>query len=98
MVGLDPPQEEAQMEWWQIQELMWTATGIFAVLIVVSGFTLRFAIKPFLRDLHELRESRRSEPSWKAARKSDWTASKTSSTVWTGPWNGSWKCPSSTAN
>ena len=47
------------MEWWQIQELMWTATGIFAILIVVSGFTLRFAIKPFLRDLHELRESRR---------------------------------------
>lgn len=47
------------MEWWQIQEIMWTAAGVFAVVIVASGFTLRFAIKPFLRDLHELRDAKR---------------------------------------
>ena len=46
------------MEWWQIQEIMWTAAGVFAVVLVASGFTLRFAIKPFLRDLHELRAAR----------------------------------------
>ena len=44
------------MEWWQIQELMWTSAGILASLTVVSGLTLRFAIKPFLRDLAKLRD------------------------------------------
>ncbi|MDH3207484.1 MAG: hypothetical protein OEO79_12865 [Gemmatimonadota bacterium] len=48
------------MEWWQIQELMWTSAGILASLIVVSGLTLRFAIKPFLGDLAKLRERRRA--------------------------------------
>ncbi len=46
------------MEWWQIQELMWTSTGIVVSLVVVSGLTLRFAIKPFLGDLARLRERR----------------------------------------
>jgi hypothetical protein len=49
------------MEWWQIQELMWSATGILVVLIAVTGFTLRFAIKPFLRDLTELRGERQGK-------------------------------------
>ena len=49
------------MEWWQIQELMWTSAGILGSLIVVSGLTLRFAIKPFLEDLARLREGRRAE-------------------------------------
>ena len=48
------------MEWWQIQELMLTSAGILAGLMVVSGVTLRFAIKPFLRDLAKLREGRRA--------------------------------------
>ncbi len=47
------------MEWWQIQELMWTSAGIVVSLVVVSGLTLRFAIKPFLGDLARLREGRR---------------------------------------
>ena len=47
------------MEWWQIQELMWTATGIVASLTVVSGLALRFAVKPFLGDLASLRAGRR---------------------------------------
>jgi len=47
------------MEWWQIQELMWTSAGILASLVVVSGLTLRFALKPFLGDLARLREGRR---------------------------------------
>jgi hypothetical protein len=49
------------MPWWQIQDLMWTAAGIIAVLIAVTGVTLRFAIKPFLRDLAELRNRRQEE-------------------------------------
>ncbi len=47
------------MEWWQIQELMWSSAGIVVSLVVVSGLTLRFAIKPFLGDLARLREGRR---------------------------------------
>jgi len=49
------------MEWWQIQELMWTSTGIFATVVVVSGLTLRFAIKPFLRDFARLRGGQKDE-------------------------------------
>ena len=48
------------MEWWQIQELMWSSAGIVASLVVVSGLTLRFAIKPFLGDLARLREGRQA--------------------------------------
>lgn len=46
------------MEWWAVQELMITSAIILAVLIPVAGFTLRFAIKPFLRDSKELRQPR----------------------------------------
>jgi hypothetical protein len=46
------------MEWWQIQELAWTATGIVVTLIVVGGLSLRFALKPFLGDLAKLRQGR----------------------------------------
>lgn len=48
------------MEWWQIQELMWTSAGVLASLVVVSGLTLRFAIKPFLGDLARLRGGRQA--------------------------------------
>ena len=51
------------MEWWQIQELMWTSTGILVTLVVVSGRTLRFAIKPALSDLARLRKGRSEEAS-----------------------------------
>ncbi len=50
------------MEWWQIQELMWTSTGIIVTLVVVAGVTFRFAIKPALRDLAGLRKGRSEEP------------------------------------
>ncbi len=46
------------MEWWAIQELMITSAIILAELIPVVGFTIRFAIKPFLRDSKELRQPR----------------------------------------
>ena len=46
------------MEWWQIQELLWTVTGIIAVLAVVGGVTLRLVVKPFLADLTKLRKDR----------------------------------------
>jgi hypothetical protein len=48
------------MEWWQIQELMWTTAGILASLVVVFGLTLRFAIKPFLGDLARLRDGKKA--------------------------------------
>jgi len=50
------------MEWWQIQELMWTATGIIVSLVAVSAVALRFAIKPFLGDLARLRSGKEAEP------------------------------------
>ncbi len=46
------------MPWWQVQDLMITAAGILVVLIPVTGLTLRFAIKPFLKDLGEARAAR----------------------------------------
>ncbi len=49
------------MEWWAVQELMITSAAILAVLIPVAGLTLRFAVKPFLRELADLRASRRGE-------------------------------------
>lgn len=49
------------MEWWQIQELMWTATGIVVSLVAVSGLALRFAVKPFLGDLQRLRSGKQGE-------------------------------------
>ena len=49
------------MEWWAVQELMLTSAAILAVLIPVAGLTLRFAVKPFLRELADLRAARRGE-------------------------------------
>jgi hypothetical protein len=49
------------MEWWAVQELMLTSAAILAVLIPVTGLTLRFAVKPFLRELADLRAARRGE-------------------------------------
>ena len=49
------------MPWWQIQDLMITSAAIVAVLIPVTAFTLRFAIKPFLKDMEEIKTARRGE-------------------------------------
>ena len=49
------------MPWWQVQELMLTTAGILIVLIPVAGFTLRFAVKPFLQDLAEIRAARQGQ-------------------------------------
>ena len=49
------------MPWWQVQELMLTTAGILIVLIPVVGFTLRFAVKPFLKDLAEIRAARQGQ-------------------------------------
>ena len=48
------------MEWWAIQDIIMTSGIVLAVLIAVTGFTLRFAIKPVLRDRRELRQSHES--------------------------------------
>lgn len=47
------------MESWEIQELIFTVAASLAVLIPITGLTLRFGLKPFLRDLAELRAARR---------------------------------------
>ena len=49
------------MEWWQIQELMWTSTGIIVTLVAVGGVALRFAIKPFMGDFARLRGGQKDE-------------------------------------
>ena len=49
------------MPWYQVQELMWTVGGLLVVLIPVTGLTLRFAVKPFLKDLAEARGARTKE-------------------------------------
>lgn len=49
------------MDWWEIQELIITVAGSLAVLIPITGLTLRFGLKPFLRDLAEVRAARRSQ-------------------------------------
>lgn len=46
------------MEYWEIQELVITAAVSLAVLIPVTGLTLRFGLKPFLKDLGEMRAGR----------------------------------------
>jgi hypothetical protein len=46
------------MEYWQVQELMLTLGGLLIVLIPVTGLTLRFGLKPFLKDLAEIRAAR----------------------------------------
>jgi len=55
------PREGDSMPWWQLQDLMLTAAGILIVLIPVIGLTLRFAIKPFVKDLAEIRAARRGQ-------------------------------------
>ena len=49
------------MPWWQVQELMLTTAGILIVLIPVTGLTLRFAVKPFLKDLAVNRAGRQGK-------------------------------------
>jgi len=49
------------MPWWQLQDLMITSAMIVAVLIPVTGLTLRFAVKPFLKDLAEIRAARHGQ-------------------------------------
>ncbi len=49
------------MSWWQIQDLIITVAASLAVLIPVTGLTLRFALKPFLKDLSEMRAAKRGE-------------------------------------
>jgi len=49
------------MPWWQIQDLMFTSAMILVVLIPVTGLTLRFAVKPFLKDMAEIRGARRGQ-------------------------------------
>ena len=47
------------MPWYQIQDLMVTAGIILAVLIPVTGLTLRFGVWPFIRDFREPRGTRK---------------------------------------
>ncbi|NIP77695.1 MAG: hypothetical protein GWM90_00215 [Gemmatimonadetes bacterium] len=46
------------MEYWEIQELLITLMAGLAVLIPVTGLTLRFAVKPFLKELADFRAKR----------------------------------------
>ena len=59
------------MEWWQIQDLMWTGAGVTAVLIAVGGVTLRFVVKPFLSDLARLRQGKQEESRTNSDRRLD---------------------------
>jgi len=49
------------MEWWQIQQLMVTSAGILAGLTLVAGLTVRFAVKPFLKDWKEMKAAKGGE-------------------------------------
>jgi len=51
------------MPWWQIQDLIITVAVSFAVLIPITGLTLRFGLKPFLRDLADMKMARRDQVS-----------------------------------
>ncbi len=44
------------MPWWQMQDLMFTSAAILGGLIVITGLTLRFAIRPFLSELRAGRQ------------------------------------------
>ncbi len=46
------------MQVWEIQELAITFGVLLAVLIPVAGLTLRFGLKPFLRDRAEIKAAR----------------------------------------
>jgi hypothetical protein len=49
------------MPWYQVQDLMITVAVSLAVLIPVTGLTLRFGVKPFLKELADIRAARRGE-------------------------------------
>jgi hypothetical protein len=49
------------MPWYQVQDLMITAAVSLAVLIPVTGLTLRFGVKPFLKELANIRAARRGQ-------------------------------------
>ena len=44
------------MPWWQMQDLMFTSAAILGGLIVITGLTLRFGIRPFLSELRAARQ------------------------------------------
>jgi hypothetical protein len=46
------------MEYWEIQALAETFGIILVILIPVAGLTLRFGLKPFLRDMAEIKAAR----------------------------------------
>lgn len=46
------------MEYWEIQALLQTVGVILVILIPVTGLTLRFGLKPFLKDLAEIRAAK----------------------------------------
>jgi hypothetical protein len=47
------------MPWYQVQDLMITVVGGLAILIPITGLTLRFGVKPFLKELADIRAQRR---------------------------------------
>ncbi|UCC84614.1 MAG: hypothetical protein JSW46_06740 [Gemmatimonadota bacterium] len=49
------------MPWYQVQDLMITVAVSLAVLIPVTGLTLRFGVKPFLREIADIRAARRGQ-------------------------------------
>jgi hypothetical protein len=59
------------MSWWEIQELIITLVVSLAVLIPTTGLTLRFGIKPFLKDLAELRAAKQGQPIADSAAQAD---------------------------
>jgi hypothetical protein len=50
------------MPWYQVQDLMITVVGGFAILIPITGLTLRFGVKPFLKEIADIRAARRGHP------------------------------------
>lgn len=46
------------MPWYQIQDLMITVAVSLAVLIPITGLTLRFGVRPFLKELTDTRAAR----------------------------------------
>jgi hypothetical protein len=49
------------MPWYQVQDLMITVAVSLAVLIPVTGLTPRFGVKPFLREIADIRAARRGQ-------------------------------------
>jgi hypothetical protein len=46
------------MEWWAVKDLIITAAVSLAILIPITGLTLRLGLKPFLNDLAEIRAAK----------------------------------------